>query len=120
MIADFRNLEKAFAFFTIVAGTEVLAVRLLLHDLPDLPDLAIPLIFFGAVLWFIFGYVLPWQVLMTRDGKPILARTNGTWFIWAVASQSLANGTAQIQPFIKEGAYWVGITVVLSCPGRLE
>lgn len=51
---------------------------------------------------------------MTRDSKPILARTNGTWFIWAVASQSLAIGMAQVQPFFAEGAKWVGLLAVLS------
>ena len=111
MIADMRDPEKVFAYFTVVAATDVLAVRLLLAGRSDI---AMPLVFFAACLWFIFGYVLPWQVLMTRDGKPILARTNGTWFIWAVASQSLAIGMAQIQPFLPPGSDWVGILAVLS------
>ncbi|XBH22269.1 tellurite resistance/C4-dicarboxylate transporter family protein [Jonesiaceae bacterium BS-20] len=111
VLRDMRDPEKVFAYFTVVAGTDVLAVRLLQADLPGL---AMPLVFFGAILWFVFGYILPWQVLMTRDGKPILARTNGTWFIWAVASQSLAIGMSQIQPFFNDGAPWVGLVAVLS------
>lgn len=111
LISDMRNPEKVFAFFTIVAGTDVLAVRLLLEGQYQI---AVPLVVGAAVLWFVFGYILPWQVLMARDGKPILKRTNGTWFIWAVASQSLAIGLAQTQPFLSGTAYWVGIIAVLS------
>jgi tellurite resistance protein TehA-like permease len=111
MLADLRGPEMAFAYFTVVAGTDVLAVRLIQAGFVGI---AMPLFFFAAVLWFVFGYVLPWQVLMTRDGKPILARTNGTWFIWAVASQSLAVGMAQIQPYLPEGTLWVGVLAVLS------
>lgn len=66
------------------------------------------------MLWFVFGYLLPWQVLMTRDGLPILARTNGTWFIWAVASQSLAVAMTVIHPHVTTGRAWVGILAVLS------
>lgn len=111
VLRDMRDPEKVFAYFTVVAGTDVLAVRLLQADLPGL---AMLLVFFGAIVWFVFGYILPWQVLMTRDGKPILARTNGTWFIWAVASQSLAIGMSRISPFFNDGAPWVGLVAVLS------
>ncbi|WP_084626597.1 tellurite resistance/C4-dicarboxylate transporter family protein [Demequina aurantiaca] len=109
--ADVRNPEKVFAFFTIVAATDVLAVRLFLEERPHV---AMPLVFVGAGLWFVFGYVLPWQVLMARDGKSVLTHTNGTWFIWAVASQSLAIGLAQSQPFLNGSTYWVGLLAVLS------
>ena len=111
MLADLRGPEMAFAYFTVVAGTDVLAVRL---TQAGLIVVAMPMFALAALLWFVFGYVLPWQVLMTRDGKPILARTNGTWFIWAVASQSLAVGMGQIQPYLAEGTLWVGVLAVLS------
>lgn len=111
MLQDLRGPEMAFAYFTVVAGTNVLAVRMAQEEWVGI---SMPLFFFAAALWFVFGYVLPWQVFMTRDGKPILARTNGTWFIWAVASQSLAIGMAQVQPFFREGAAWVGLLAVLS------
>lgn len=111
MVRDLRGPEMAFAYFTVVAGTDVLAVRLMQAGYPGI---ALPLVCFAAALWFVFGYVLPWQVLMTRDGKPILARTNGTWFIWAVASQSLAIGMTKIQPLLGAGKDWAGILAVLS------
>lgn len=111
MRADLKNPEVAFTFFTVVAGTSVLAVCLTQHGYGSI---AVPLFVLAAVLWFVFGYILPWQVLMTRDGKPILARTNGTWFIWAVASQSLAVGMAQLQSHVSTGLEWIGILAVLS------
>ncbi|MGW9629031.1 hypothetical protein [Microbacterium sp. NPDC055521] len=84
---DLRDPEKAFAFFTVVAASGVLGVRFAREELVAL---AVPLFVLAGVIWVVFGYLLPSQVLMTRYGRPILARANGTWFIWAVASQSLA------------------------------
>lgn len=46
---------------------------------------------------------------MTRDGEPVLARTNGTWFIWAVASQSLAVGMTMIHPHVTTARPWVAL-----------
>lgn len=111
LLEDLRSPQMAFAYFTVVAGTEVLAVRLFQANQMHA---AVPLALFGFVLWCVFGYVLPWQVLMRRDGKPILARTNGTWFIWAVASQSVAIAMAQLQPHAQVASKWVGIVAVLS------
>ncbi|GAA1413409.1 tellurite resistance protein permease [Glutamicibacter uratoxydans] len=111
MLADLRAPDIAFAYFTVVAGTDVLAVRL---GAAGWIQLSLPLVFFAACLWFVFGYLLPWQVLMTRDGRPILSRTNGTWFIWAVASQSLAIGMSVIQPHVSTGKYLIGLLAVMS------
>ena len=111
LLHDLRDPAKAFSFFTVVAGTGVLAVALSQHGAMAVSTV---LIGFATALWFIFGYLLPWQVFMTRDGEPILARTNGTWFIWAVASQSLAIGMAQVQAHLAEGSPWIGMLAVLT------
>lgn len=110
-MSDIRNPEKAFAYFTIVAGTDVLGVRLVYQGYAGV---AVVLFMVGALLWFVFGYLLPWQVLMTRDGLPILARTNGTWYIWSVASQSLAIGMTALRPHFDGEARWIGIIAVMS------
>ena len=110
--SDLRNPEIAFAYFTVVAGTDVLGVRL---AQAEHIAAATALLVCGTVLWFIGGYLLPWQVLVTRDRGRILARANGTWFIWAVASQSLAVGMGHIQPHVSGDArIWVGMLAVLS------
>lgn len=93
MMADVKNPSAAFGYFTIVAAASVLAVNL--QD-EGLGGVALGLLGFGAAVWIVLGYVLPWQVLMLRDGEPILARTNGSWFIWSVASQSLAVGLSGV------------------------
>ncbi|WP_231979622.1 tellurite resistance/C4-dicarboxylate transporter family protein [Tessaracoccus coleopterorum] len=111
MLHDLRSPETAFAYFTVVAATDVLAVRLLAEGFTGV---AVALVGFAALVWFVFGYLLPWQVLMRRDGRPILARTNGTWFIWAVASQSLAIGMSMLQPLAGRGQAWVALLAVLS------
>jgi len=112
VVDDLRDPEIAFAYFTVVAATDVLGVRLAQEGLIAV---AVPLFLFAGLIWFVFGYVLPWQVLMTRDGKPILARADGTWFIWAVASQSLAIGMAQLRPQVDAAfAPWVGLLAVLA------
>jgi tellurite resistance protein TehA-like permease len=112
VVADLRDPEIAFAYFTVVAATDVLGVRLAQEGFNVV---AVPLFLFAGLIWFVFGYVLPWQVLMTRDGRPILARANGTWFIWAVASQSLAIGMAQLRPQVDSVfAPWVGLLAVLA------
>lgn len=111
MMRDLRNPETAFAYFTVVAATDVLAVRLLAEGFVIV---AIPLVALATLLWLVFGYVLPWQVLMRRDGLPILARTNGTWFIWAVASQSLAVAMTAVHPHLEQGRAIVGLVAVLS------
>ncbi|UJP11573.1 tellurite resistance/C4-dicarboxylate transporter family protein [Microbacterium sp. KUDC0406] len=110
LVADLRDPAKAFGFFTIIAGTDVLAVRL---SMAGFGGISLWLLLFAVVLWFVFGYALPWQVLLTRDGKPILARTNGSWFIWAVASQSVAVAVSQLQPLLGGGP-WAGMLAVLA------
>ena len=95
VVGDLRDPRIAFAYFTVVAATDVLGVRLALEGLTVVAGW---LFLCAALIWFVFGYVLPWQVLMIRDGKTILGHANGTWFVWAVASQSLAIGMAQLRP----------------------
>lgn len=112
VVADLRDPGKAFAYFTVVAAADVLGVRL---SQEGWTPVAASLFLFAALIWFVFGYVLPWQVMMTRDGKVILASANGTWFVWAVASQSLAVGMGQLRPqFDSELAQWIGLLAVLA------
>ena len=61
-------MEKAFGYFTIVAGTGVVAVGLLETRFAPV---SVGLVVVAAVVWLVLGYVLPWQVFMARDGEPI-------------------------------------------------
>ncbi|MGP4977915.1 tellurite resistance/C4-dicarboxylate transporter family protein [Brachybacterium tyrofermentans] len=111
LLGDARNPETAFGFFTIVAGTGVLAAG---FQGNGLGSLSVGLLIVAAAIWLVLGYVLPWQVLMMRDGEPILARTNGTWFIWSVASQSLAVGLSGLHPTTPRLADLLGIATVMA------
>lgn len=112
VVGDLRDPQVAFAYFTVVAATDVLGVRLALEGLTVVAGW---LFLCAALIWFVFGYVLPWQVLMIRDGKTILGHANGTWFVWAVASQSLAIGMAQLRPQVDSAlAQWIGLLAVLA------
>src|SRR5690625_1542787 len=64
MLHDLRGPELAFAYFTVVAGTGVLAVRLL-HS--GHYRLAVPLVIFAAILCFFFGFLLSWLVFLILD-----------------------------------------------------
>lgn len=110
MRQDAGNPETAFGYFTIVAGTGVIAVGMQGNGVDGL---SVALLAVAATVWLVLGYVLPWQVLMARDGLPILARTNGTWFIWSVGSQSLAVGLSSLAPANPRSADLVGILTVL-------
>lgn len=92
---DFLDPRRAFGFFTFVAGTNVLGVRLGLEDWHWAT--AVLLVASGAA-WLVLGYVVPWTAVLGRQERPVLATANGTWFIWVVASQSVAIAAASIEP----------------------
>lgn len=111
MRADSRRPEVAFGYFTTVAAACMLAVGL---QEEGAPLTALALLCLGAAIWVVLGYVLPWEVLMARDGEPILARTNGSWFIWSVASQSLAVGLSGLEPATPALAALLGVLTVMA------
>lgn len=112
VVDDLRDPQIAFAYFTVVAATDVIGVRFALEGLAVLSG---SLFLFAAGIWFVFGYLLPWQVLMVRDGRTILGHADGTWFVWPVASQSLAIGMAQLRPQLDTAfAQWIGLLAVLA------
>lgn len=85
MRRDFMNPARAFGFFTFVAGTNVLGVRLGMMGWP------------GATALLLVVAVLAWVVL-GRDERPVVKDANGTWFIWCVASRSVAVAAASVEP----------------------
>ena len=89
-----RDPTTAMAYFTVVAGTDVLGVRLVMAGHP--------LVAFGlgvaaAALWLILTYGLPWSIVAAAR-RPVLAEINGTWLVWVVATQSLSIIAAAVTP----------------------
>ncbi len=95
--SDFMDPRRAFGFFTFVAGTNVLGVRLGLEGWHR--GTAVLLAVSGAV-WFVLGYVIPWTAVLGQQHRPVVESANGTWFIWVVASQSVAVAAATIEPVL--------------------
>jgi tellurite resistance protein TehA-like permease len=72
--ADLRDPSRAFGFFTIVAGTDVLGTRLA-ADGQDLAAFA--LLAVASLAWLVLVYVVPW--LAARHGRgQVIAEVNGT------------------------------------------
>jgi tellurite resistance protein TehA-like permease len=69
VIADFHAPERAFGFFTITAGLDVLGVRLALagHPLGTAILAAI-----AGVLWLLLAYGVPASVLLARTHDSVL------------------------------------------------
>ena len=84
----------AMAYFTVVAGTDVLAVRLVMAAHPLV---AFALGVAAAVLWLVLTYALPWSIVAAAR-RPVLGEINGTWLVWVVATQSLSIVAAAVAP----------------------
>lgn len=109
---DFTDPRRAFGFFTFVAGTNVLGVRL---SMDGHLGWTAALLALALVAWFVLGYVVPWTAVLGRTTRPVVATANGTWFIWVVASQSIAVASASLQPVAPvELSGWLAVLAVLS------
>lgn len=97
MLEDLANPAKGFAYFTFVAGSAVLGTRILADGLVPI---TIALFTVAGTAWLLLGYIVPWAIVLWRPDRPILAKANGTWFIWTVASQSVAVIAASLQPVV--------------------
>ena len=84
----------AMAYFTVVAGTDVLAVRLVLAGHPLV---AFALGACAAAVWVGLTYALPWSIVAAAR-RPVLGEINGTWLVWVVATQSLSIVAAAVAP----------------------
>ncbi|MET4589883.1 tellurite resistance/C4-dicarboxylate transporter family protein [Arthrobacter sp. 754] len=95
MRRDFLDPARAFGFFTFIAGTNVLGVRL---GMAGWQGTTAALLAVAVLAWVLLGYVVPWTAVLGREERPVVKDANGTWFIWCVASQSVAVAAASIEP----------------------
>jgi tellurite resistance protein TehA-like permease len=92
---DLGNPGRAFGLFTFVAATDVLGTRLAVDTHYRL---AFALLVVGWLSWLVLGYLVPWTAVLRHRHQPVLQAANGTWFIFVVASQSLAVLAAVVEP----------------------
>jgi len=109
--ADFTDPRRGFGFFTFVAATDVIGTRCALEGFHTL---AVVLLVIGALAWFALGYVVPWTAVLNPSIRPALTGANGSWFIWVVASQSVAVLTASLEPTIHAGRHVFALVAVFS------
>ncbi len=109
--SDFDDPRRGFGFFTFVAGTDVLGTRL---ALAGHRHVALGLLGVGWVAWIVLGYVVPWTAVLGREDRPVVAGANGTWFIWVVASQSVAVLAAALEPTVDTGRRELALLAVFS------
>lgn len=112
MLAQLRDPSISFGYFTFVAGTDVVGAALASREYYG-P--AFVLLIVGSVAWLFLGYVVPWSAVAGRGRSgPILEKANGTWFIWVVASQSVAVLAAALEPQMHDIRRELAILAVLS------
>lgn len=109
-VADLHDPRRAFGYFTVVAGSGVLAVRLLEVQ----PTMSAVLLAVASVVWLVLGYAVPWAAVLSRAQRPVLTEANGTWFIWVVASQSVATTAAGLEPHVTRGQEALAILAVIA------
>jgi tellurite resistance protein TehA-like permease len=111
LVGDLTNPERAFGFFTFVAAVDVVGTRLVIDDHHDLAGVLLA----GALaVWVFLGYVIPVVAVLGRRERPVINHTNGTWFIWAVASQSVTVLAATLQPTGVPGRNLLALIAVFS------
>jgi tellurite resistance protein TehA-like permease len=108
--SDLTDPARAFGFFTFVAGTDVLGARL---AAAHYPVAARVLLVVGLVGWLVLGYLVPWTAIVGGAGRPLLAAANGSWFIWVVATQSVAALIATVQPTVRTGRIELSLLAVV-------
>lgn len=111
LAADAHDTRKAFLFFTFVAGTGVLSVGLAAQG-----QLLSAAVLFGVagLAWLVLGYTIPWSAVLSRSERPVIAAANGTWFVWVVASQSVAVAAATLEPHFAGARPALAVVAVLS------
>jgi len=109
MRADLADPRRGFGYFTFVAGTDVLGTRLAL-DVHYAAGIAFLVV--GSLSWLLLGYVVPWTAVLGHRNRPVIAGANGTWFIWVVASQSIAVLAAALEPMADSGRHELALLAV--------
>jgi tellurite resistance protein TehA-like permease len=111
VVEDFTDSRRAFGFFTFIAGTNVLGVRLAMDGHHGITA---ALLVVSGLTWLVLGYVVPWTAVLGTDERPVVARANGTWFIWVVASQSVAVSAASLEPTLPRLQAQLAVVAVFS------
>ena len=107
-LADAADPGRAFAFFTFVAGSDVLGSRLAADGHYGA---AVALLILAGLAWVPLSYVMPLGLVTRHGTRSALAGSNGTWFLWTVGTESIAVSLASLRPPLAGGL----IAVAVAC-----
>jgi tellurite resistance protein TehA-like permease len=85
--AELARPCRAFAAFTLPAACGVVGMGLATSGLRAAGAV---LAATGAAAWLVLTALIPARMAISRRARPVLTDVNGTWYLWAVATQSLA------------------------------
>ncbi len=111
MLGDLSDPARAFGFFTFIAATDVVGARLALDGHRVIAGLLLGV---ATLVWLVLGYLIPAAIAGKRRRYPALSRANGSWFIWVVASQSIAVLAASLEPQFDTGRSELALVAVFS------
>jgi tellurite resistance protein TehA-like permease len=95
VVAELRAPERAFGFFAISAGCDVLGARFAEAGHPGVTTV---LACVAAMVWFALTYGVPASLLLARQRDSVLGGIDGTWQLWVVGTQSLSIDAATLLP----------------------
>lgn len=107
-LADARNPDKAFGYFTAIAGANVVGLGLADHH----GITAVVLTIVSAAVWLLLVYALSAYLLVGRRTRSMLSHVNGGWLLSVVATQSLAASVATLARFYPHSTSWLGPVAV--------
>ncbi|MFC9764463.1 tellurite resistance/C4-dicarboxylate transporter family protein [Rhodococcus jostii] len=111
VVDDLTDASRGFGFFTFIAGTDVFGVRLAMDGHHTATAVLLTV---AALTWIVLGYVVPWTAVLGTSERPVVARANGTWFIWVVAAQSVAVAAATLEPTYDGARRFLAVVAVFS------
>jgi len=106
VLSDLRSPARSFGWFTFVAGTSVVATRL---DMAHQTRVALIGLAVAALAWLVLGYAIPALCWSTAGITPLVRSADGSWFVWVVASQSVAVLGASVEPSLTTGRHAVAL-----------
>lgn len=93
VLSDCSRPDRAFAFFTFVAGSNVLGLRLLAAGQILAGEVLAAV---AALVWVVLSYGIPTALAASRSKTEFPQGINGTWLIWVVGTQSVASSAASV------------------------
>lgn len=92
VLTDLRDPSRTFGYFTVVAAANVIGVRMALGGhTATAAAFAI-----GSVpVWLVLTYLVPLEIA-ARGQRPVLPGINGSWYLWVVGTQSIAEVAATL------------------------